>query len=691
MATVISVMLVSFHHTHGPQVEFAYPAMPASPSTSAAETSAANASNTVLPTALSAVVQRPVSSDNPASHTSSLHSATHTEAAAAAASDETASNTARASFGMNTSTAASTESSEHAAAAPTVKLPVAWAQLPFLAMPDGAHSRTSDLVCFTLPMPTDLSLLPNHISHESYAKTQTVFGLACFRQQDAASFKTRSADVTRNTIQKSVVVLSLVPIFGFLKQKTVAMTEALFDQRDFTDLTLLELFYSSISATLASKMDESSLFIDLSCRSLVLSFKHRLLMLYKALLLERKIIFAGPTLEASCFSQLALLSLMPGLVESGLFACAKLGFGVSDSEHESNNIATTQPSISSFPTVITDDLIKPGTVKQQEHRVLLRRLALPFSVFGEGCVFLPYLSLLQLDTLRSEKARGVLAGVSSMFLLLRPDHELAVTIDLAAQKIEFHDDDVKDAVALTTEDLRFMSNIVSAVESYEARAGGQDQDGFVWEGSDGWIRAQFESYTVALAASTLAQQTLSTSETAARLRDFGARFIQTWWTTANFAEWKHRVDSDVLDTVSARHPFAGQLSVNDVSIRLNTLVASLDPSIVETGGKVTSSIVETGGKVTSAIGGAFGSFTKSVSDALKEKPHDPTSDHAAVEPTASEQAAHAVKHAGAQLSTAVGSAYRGMLSFWSSGSSAAPAAPPATKADDASAVPTSTP
>lgn len=47
--------------------------------------------------------------------------------------------------------------------------------------------------------------------------------------------------MTRSSVQKSIVVLSTLPILGSIKLKLGVVTEALFNQRDFTQLDLLDV------------------------------------------------------------------------------------------------------------------------------------------------------------------------------------------------------------------------------------------------------------------------------------------------------------------------------------------------------------------------------------------------------------------------------------------------------------------
>ncbi|VDL54339.1 unnamed protein product [Hymenolepis diminuta] len=79
-------------------------------------------------------------------------------------------------------------------------LPPAWNFIPPIALPDGAHNFDKDYIFFTAP------------SLEQ--KPTTLFGVACFRQVDARNFSNLTPDLTRNSVQKSVVFLSPAALFG---------------------------------------------------------------------------------------------------------------------------------------------------------------------------------------------------------------------------------------------------------------------------------------------------------------------------------------------------------------------------------------------------------------------------------------------------------------------------------------------
>lgn len=66
-------------------------------------------------------------------------------------------------------------------------------------------------------------------------------------------------------------------------------------------------------------LDDGSLwFLGLSARDFILQFRHKALLLFKLLLLERKVVFYQSPVQPLCAAILTLLSLHPGMIENGL-------------------------------------------------------------------------------------------------------------------------------------------------------------------------------------------------------------------------------------------------------------------------------------------------------------------------------------------------------------------------------------
>ncbi|KAK3588062.1 hypothetical protein CHS0354_012110 [Potamilus streckersoni] len=189
-------------------------------------------------------------------------------------------------------------------------VPPEWRHLASLALPDGAHNYMQDTIYFHLP--------------SRFTCHRTVYGVACYRQMDAKDLVNKTDDVTRSTVQKSVCVLSNLPLYGLIQAKLELITHAYFDECDFTKVELLEEMYKNLNLSLKQSLLDggSHVFLGMSARDVVTSFKHRILLLFKLILLERKVLFTGGPVKKIVNTLLSVLSLFPGMIEFGLTEAA---------------------------------------------------------------------------------------------------------------------------------------------------------------------------------------------------------------------------------------------------------------------------------------------------------------------------------------------------------------------------------
>ncbi|XP_014868904.1 PREDICTED: late secretory pathway protein AVL9 homolog [Poecilia mexicana] len=184
-------------------------------------------------------------------------------------------------------------------------LPEEWKYLPFLALPDGAHNYQEDTVYFHLP-PLSVDM-------------KCVYGVSCYRQIEAKALKVRQADVTRETVQKSVCVLSRVPLYGLLQAKLQLITHAYFEEKDFSQISILKELYEHMNGSLrGSALEGSQVYLGLSPRDLILHFQHKVLILFKLILLEKKVLFYVSPVNRLVGALMTVLSLFPGMIEHGL-------------------------------------------------------------------------------------------------------------------------------------------------------------------------------------------------------------------------------------------------------------------------------------------------------------------------------------------------------------------------------------
>lgn len=83
------------------------------------------------------------------------------------------------------------------------------------------YYKTLDIIYFVLPSPEE--------------RNRAVYGISCYRQIAADDdLREKDDEVTRSSVQKSVCVLSKVPLYGILKSKLEVITQAYFNEKDFS-------------------------------------------------------------------------------------------------------------------------------------------------------------------------------------------------------------------------------------------------------------------------------------------------------------------------------------------------------------------------------------------------------------------------------------------------------------------------
>ena len=129
----------------------------------------------------------------------------------------------------------------------------------------------------------------------------------------------KTEDITRGTVQKSVCVLSRLPLYGQIQVKMSLITQAYFEEGDFSNVELIDETFSNLNSCLSDDLlHTQQLYVGLSARDFVIHFKQRSLVLFKLILLEKKVLFFKSPVRELSSHILTLLSLFPGLLEAGL-------------------------------------------------------------------------------------------------------------------------------------------------------------------------------------------------------------------------------------------------------------------------------------------------------------------------------------------------------------------------------------
>ncbi|KAI8811619.1 transport protein Avl9-domain-containing protein [Cladochytrium replicatum] len=399
-----------------------------------------------------------------------------------------------------------------------IELPEEWSILPFLCLPDGAHASEEEFIFFHLPPLRSWKSLPERTS---------IFGMACFRQLPATELLHRTADVTRSTVQKAVVVLAREPILGSLRTKLGIVTQAFFAQRDFSKYDILQNFYDSLNGTVRRPISDATLYMGISLREIVHRFKQKTLVL-----------FFGQKVERLCAYQYGLVSLIPDLLRS-LTDVGSPALSSTESLKVNPQEANPNPFRASLQTVFdTPHLTSPyspttaslhfadllpeavskssqlssskqslpqhprqsrGSTRSLEARSRNARFGLPLRVFGEGCFFQPYIPLQQIDVLMSPQTRSFVVGTSNAIFMHNRSCAIEAIVNADQGTVEILDPTLNAALSLGAADRRFIDEICKSVATTW-----NDEEQIRFDGSDDDIRMRFESYLHTLISSVKA-------------------------------------------------------------------------------------------------------------------------------------------------------------------------------------------
>ena len=326
--------------------------------------------------------------------------------------------------------------------------------------------------------------------------------------------------------------------------------------------------YDNLNACLSDDMLRTQqLYVGLSARGFVQRCRQRALVLFKLLLLERRVLFMQSPVSELCSFFLTLLSLHPGMLEDGLGEAARMvpadtppsaspspdgedgergtkdGVDLEDEgrdgedpvekgeeavpkdDDDTGSIISNAGSIAEmaeeklnsvkgkltgalgyiagYKTATADGQAEVPAAEQEVDgaesaipvapnfatvaNMTSSDLGLPLNIFTGGNLCHPYLSLSYLDILCQPSIHGYMIGATN--ILFKQKRGIAeVVVEMESDKTEVQDPELKKALNLTTEDLRFVDNVIKHVSEESSDA---FLDGVGWEGGDEWVRAQF--------------------------------------------------------------------------------------------------------------------------------------------------------------------------------------------------------
>lgn len=440
-------------------------------------------------------------------------------------------------------------------------LPTEWRCLPYLALPDGCHNYEEDSVYFTLPQLLDApDAEVSGISElsASHVRYSVVYGVACCRQLDAKDVLSSSEELIRSTVQKSVCILSRVPMFGFIEAKLNLITHAYFNSKDFSDVSILKDAYDHLNATLTATLPSEALNIGLSQQDLVGQYHHRLLQVFKALLLQKRVVVYGQQAKVVCNAVLSIVSLFTG-------------------------------TLSSF--------LNHGKSERDGY-------GFPLAIFTESSLSIqPYVCLQQMDMLMDKLSPCVIAGVVNPLYEKQKEKICDIFVDLIDGHVSVGNPTLKSQLHLSAADLRFCSVLSKSIQRSPSISSQVETENPTlqysdWLGSNDWVLAQFKLYLLSLLATSASVHTQS-------MDDFGPEFMIAWLKSSTFTKWfKLRSTYKQMDKIEAKHVCEGSLSLGDLKRRLVAQASDYGLNI-QSREQVTHAVQQTQKALSSAVSGLW--------------------------------------------------------------------------------------
>ena len=169
-------------------------------------------------------------------------------------------------------------------------------QLTYLCMPDGAHSLTSDSQFFLI---------------QNFSKI--LFGISCYRQiKVTQAMKEDEQENTRDSVQKSMCIISKLPLFGQMASKLSITMLAYFNQDSLKDKKIIKDLYLNYDKNYLEHINVNEILESFSLKRLIYFTRDKIFTLIKLIMLEKKILIYSHISNNICSFIFSFLSLFPG-------------------------------------------------------------------------------------------------------------------------------------------------------------------------------------------------------------------------------------------------------------------------------------------------------------------------------------------------------------------------------------------
>ena len=168
-------------------------------------------------------------------------------------------------------------------------------QLTYICLPDGVHCTKSDTQFFII---------------QDY--NYPLYGISCYEQ--IKSERDDTIENTRHFIQKSICILSILPLYSPLYAKLSVTVETFFNQKSLKDKNIINELYKNFFLDGETNFRVDEMNFVFATRKLICFTKEKIFLILKMILLEKKILIFSTISGNVCSFLYNLLALFPGQI-----------------------------------------------------------------------------------------------------------------------------------------------------------------------------------------------------------------------------------------------------------------------------------------------------------------------------------------------------------------------------------------
>ena len=313
-------------------------------------------------------------------------------------------------------------------------------KLTYICLPDGIHCTKSDTQFFII---------------QDY--NYPLYGISCYEQ--IKSQRDDTIENTRNFIQKSLCILTILPLYSPLYAKLSVTLETFFNQTSLKDKNIINDLYQNffLDSETNFRLDEMN-FVFAS-RKLLCFTKEKIFLILKMILLEKRILIFSNISGNVCSFLYNLLALIPGQILFNL--------------KNGNDI--------------------------KNYLKHLKFYGLPLKIFHENYKIYPLISLYEIDQIEQEKNVNYIMGTTNQLIWNETFEKKKVDLMINIDKMEiipFYKKDNKDILEYNKEEKDIFLNIENKLNDNKVKYNNTNwlNSNEIDDEIDDFIRNEFVKY-----------------------------------------------------------------------------------------------------------------------------------------------------------------------------------------------------